>query len=68
MKVRHWSDTATPIKNKGDGERLVALSDDICELLDDWLENKRPDVTDEHGREPLLASREGRLQKTTLRM
>ena len=68
VKVRHRPDTGTPIKNKGDGERLVALSDDICELLDDWLTNKRPDVTDDHGREPLLASREGRLQKTTLRM
>lgn len=68
VKVRHRPDTETPIKNKGDGERLVALSDDICELLDDWLNNKRPDVTDDHGREPLLASREGRLQKTTLRM
>ena len=68
VKVRHRPDTGTPIKNKGDGERLVALTDDICELLDDWLENKRPDVTDDHGREPLLASREGRLQKTTLRM
>lgn len=68
VKVRHRPDTDTPIKNKGDGERLVALSDDICELLDDWITNKRPDVTDDHGRAPLLASREGRLQKTTLRM
>mgnify|MGYP002762626592 CR=1 FL=1 len=68
MKVRHRPDTDTPIKNKGDGERLVALSDDIYELLDDWLENKRPDTTDDHGRKPLLASREGRLQKMTLRM
>lgn len=68
MKVRHRPDTGTPIKNQGDGERLVAFSDDICELLDDWITTKRPDVTDEHGREPLLASRQGRLQKTTLRM
>jgi len=68
VKVRHRPDTGTPIKNKGDGERLVALSDDICDLLDDWLENKRPDVTDDFDREPLLASRQGRLQKTTLRM
>jgi site-specific recombinase XerD len=68
MKVRHRPDTDTPIKNKGDGERLVALSDDIYELLDGWLENKRPDTTDDHGRKPLLASREGRLQKMTLRM
>ena len=60
IKVRHRPDTGTPIKNQGDGERMVALSDQVCELLDDWLEAKRPSVTDEYGREPLLASREGR--------
>jgi len=68
VEIRHRPDTGTPIKNKGDGERLIALSDDICDLLDAWLENKRPDVTDDYGREPLLASRQGRLRKTTLRM
>lgn len=67
MDVRHRAETGTPIKNKGNGERLVALSDEICDLLNDWLENKRPDVTDEYGREPLLASRKGRVHKTTIR-
>jgi integrase len=67
VKVRHRPDTGTPIKNKGDGERMVALSEQLCEILDDWLDAKRPSVTDEYGREPLLASREGRTNKTTLR-
>ena len=44
-----------------------ALSDQVCELLEDWLNAKRPSVTDEYGQEPLLLSGEGRLQKTTLR-
>jgi site-specific recombinase XerD len=35
MSVWHRPETETPIKNKGDGERLVALSDDICKLIDD---------------------------------
>lgn len=67
IKVRHRPETGTPIKNKSDGERLVALSDDICELIDEWLTNKRPDTTDKHDREPLLASRQGRLQKSKIR-
>ncbi|APE95717.1 tyrosine-type recombinase/integrase [Halodesulfurarchaeum formicicum] len=67
IKVRHRPDTGTPIKNKNDGERMVALSDQLCEVLDDWLDAKRPVVTDDYGREPLLASREGRTSKTTLR-
>jgi len=67
LQVRHRPDTGTPIKNKGDGERLVALSDQVCALIDDWLDNQRPEVTDEYDRRPLLPSRQGRAKKTTLR-
>jgi len=67
LEVRHRPDTGTPIKNKGGGERLVALSDQVCSLIDDWLDNQRPEVTDEHDRRPLLPSRQGRAKKATLR-
>ncbi|WP_345779426.1 tyrosine-type recombinase/integrase [Natrinema sp. SYSU A 869] len=65
IEVHHRPETDTPIKNKKDGERLVALSDDICMLLDDWIEEKRPNVTDDFGREPLVATR--RAARTRLR-
>ncbi|WP_435186856.1 tyrosine-type recombinase/integrase [Halobellus sp. EA9] len=67
LEVRHRPDQGTPIKNKGDGERLVALSDQICDLLDDWIADKRPDVTDDDGRDPLLTTVQGRASKSTLR-
>jgi len=67
LKVRHRPETETPIKNKGDGERLVAISDQLSDLIGDWLASQRPDVTDSHGRRPLLASNYGRVQKGTLR-
>ena len=67
LEVRHRPDMGTPIKNKGDGERLVALSDQVCSLIDDWLDNQRPEVTDEYDRRPLLPSRQGRAKKATLR-
>lgn len=51
----------TPIKNGVRGERLIALSGDLCILLDDYLRDQRPDTIDKHGREPLLATRYGRL-------
>ncbi|MFB1063069.1 tyrosine-type recombinase/integrase [Natrinema sp. H-ect4] len=68
LKVRHRPETATPIENQQDGERLVALSVDLCELLDDWIESQRRDVTDECGREPLLTTAQGRPCKSTLRV
>jgi len=67
LEVRHRPDTGTPIKNKRGGERLVALSDQMCDLIDDFVRNHRPEVRDEYGRCPLLPSRQGRARKTTLR-
>lgn len=40
IKVHHRPETGTPIKNQGEGEQMVALSDQVCDLLDDWLETK----------------------------
>ncbi len=65
LEVRHRPDTGTPIKNQEDGERMVALSQGICDLLDDWITYARPDVTDEHGREPLITTTYGRIANTT---
>lgn len=67
MEIHHRPETGTPIKNKEDGERLIALSSQLCELLDDWIANRRPAVTDEYGREPLLATQQGRAHRTTIR-
>jgi len=67
LEVSHKPDAGTPIKNQKRGERLVAISDQICELLSDWIADQRPSVTDEYGRRPLLATSEGRAHTTTLR-
>lgn len=66
LEIVHRPDTDTPIKNGKRGQRLVALSGKTCNLLDDWLRERRPDVTDEHERTPLLASSRGRLARSTI--
>lgn len=65
VEVRHRP--STPLKNKEAGERLVALSPETCTVLDDWIEHKRPEVTDDEERVPLFASQYGRAHKNTLR-
>lgn len=60
LSVRHRPEMGTPIKNKARGERTITLRNSVCEILDDWIADKRPDVTDEYGREPLLATKQGR--------
>lgn len=66
IEVIHRPDTGTPIKNKESGERYVALSTGVCDILDDWLEEQRPDVSDDYDRSPLIASTQGRLAKTSI--
>lgn len=56
IAVRHRPETGTPIKNKARGERVIALQASVCELLDDWIADRRPNVADEYGCGPLLAT------------
>ena len=67
LRIRHRPDTDTPLKNKQEGERIIAVSNEVCLVLDDWLREKRPDVTDDYGRNPLLATNQGRIATTTIR-
>lgn len=66
LEVVHRPDTGTPIKNKERGERFIALSEETCTVLDDWIADQRPDVTDQAGREPLIATPQGRVHATTI--
>jgi integrase len=66
LAVVHRPDSGTPLKNGDGGERMVALSDSVADLLNDWLDEQRPAVTDAYGREPLLATSQGRLHVTTI--
>lgn len=67
LEVVHRPDEDTPIKNSTDGERFIALSDEVCQFLIDWIDQRRPAVTDEYGREPLISTSQGRAHTTTLR-
>lgn len=63
----HRPDSDTPLKNQEDSEREVHLSPHVEEALDDYISDKRPDVTDDYGREPLLATNYGRIARSTIR-
>lgn len=58
----------TPLKNAKDGERNQNISKGLADLIRGYLESPhRPDVTDEFGRNPLLATKDGRPSLTTIR-
>jgi integrase len=67
LRLRHRPDTGTPLKNGKEGQRLVAVAPETCRVIDDWLDHNRHDVTDDYGREPLLTTRNGRMQASSVR-
>jgi integrase len=68
LEIRHRPETGTPLKRgENGGERHVSLIDDeLVEALGAYLERKRHNVTDDYGREPLIASQYGRLAKSSI--
>jgi len=43
------------------GQRLVAMSSEVCMLLDDSILANRNEITDDYGRKPLVTTSEGRI-------
>ncbi|AHF98447.1 integrase [Halostagnicola larsenii XH-48] len=63
LALVHRPDEGTSLKNGSKSERLVALNDRVCLVLDDWLEVNHPEVVDDHGRTPLFATKRSRLSR-----
>jgi len=66
IHVRHRPETDTPLKNGEAGERMVYLGPHWYEVLTEYVSENRPDVTDDYGREPLFATKQGRMADTTI--
>lgn len=47
VQFRHRPSSRTPLKSNHKSERRVALSDEILDLLEVWIEKKRPEVVDD---------------------
>lgn len=67
LKFRNRPNEGTRLKNGRDHERNVALSPAPKEILDLFVARERLDKRDDHGREPLFPSRQGRPARSTVR-
>ncbi|OYR85030.1 integrase, partial [Halorubrum ezzemoulense] len=68
LDVRHRPEQETPLKNGHAAERSIALGEYDVEVLQDYIDHNRPDVTDDYGRRPLFASVHGRLSESPIRL
>jgi len=67
LDFRHRPDTGTRLKKGINGERPVLLNSTVWDVLDEYVRQHRNDVYDEYGRQPLLASENGRPTTGTIR-
>ncbi|ELY97919.1 tyrosine-type recombinase/integrase [Natrialba asiatica] len=63
----HRPETDTPLKNQDKGTRWNRISEKTARYLEDYIEYHRPEVTDDHGRKPLITTKYGRPAGNTLR-
>lgn len=67
LSLVHRPEEDTPLKNGTEGERLVALNDQASNVLDEWLDVNHPETIDDNGREPLFATKHGRISRNRAR-
>lgn len=67
VELRHRPDQGTTLKNGINGERMVALSRGLTDLISDYIQFQRHDVTDDEGRIPLFTTKSSRLHKSSMR-
>jgi len=67
VAFRHRPNEGTPLKNGEDGERVVGLPEEVCDLLDEYIRANRHEKFDDHGRKPLITSTVGRPSTNAVR-
>jgi len=67
IDTQHKPSEDTPLKKQEDGERYISISGEVCNVIDDYIRQNRIDVTDDHGRKPLLTTDSGRISRSTIR-
>lgn len=63
IKFRNREQSGTPLKNNHKSKRDVTISDDLSLVLNDYINGRRLDKTDEYGRKPLFTIQGGRLTR-----
>ena len=66
LEIKHRPETGTPLKLQTRGERFVGLNDETCAIINAWLDDRRPNQSDDWDRKPLLATSQGRIHPTTI--
>jgi len=67
LELVHRPETGTPLKNKQNAERMVALDGRLIRMLEEYIDGPRHDKKDEYDRELLVTTQQGRPAASTIR-
>lgn len=63
VKFRNRPKEETPLKNDRKSERNLTLSSEVIEVVSDYVQARRSEITDSHGRQPLFTTPNQRLHR-----
>lgn len=66
VDVVHRPEEGTPLKNQVGSEREVNLHGWVCDVIQAWIDDRRPASTDD-GRKPLVSTKYGRIARSSIR-
>ncbi|WP_435143851.1 tyrosine-type recombinase/integrase [Halobaculum sp. P14] len=67
IEFYHRPETETPIKPAHNPERKIGIPDHVVDVIQDYVDEVRYDVFDDHQRRPLLTTQNGRISSSTFR-
>lgn len=67
IRLVHRPASGTTLKNGKGGERLIAITPELSELIEAYLNFKRKKITDAYDRKPLFTTTHGRMHPNTIR-
>ncbi|NHN40074.1 site-specific integrase [Halorubellus sp. JP-L1] len=67
VRFVHRPDTGTPLKNDEKSERANRLGKRVAKVLRSYIEDKRRDIQDDNGRDPLITTNQGRISRSSIR-
>lgn len=68
IEIRNRPESGTRLKNGKPAERTINIAEYHLQVIADYVQHNRHDVTDDHDREPLITSVHGRLTEAPIGM
>jgi integrase len=67
IEFHHRPKQDTPLKNDRLSERHNRIHPKVAEVLEEYIDHRRTEVTDDYGRRPLISTTHGRASRSTIR-